>query len=144
MKGQTVLSAVPRPGPRSDGKGTKRGIVVLVLWTLVLLGILLAPIAETQIPTPYGFRHFDKVAHFGLFVVTGFVSVFGASFFNRFASRMFFGTVFSLFLAVGTEFAQSFIPLRNMSLWDLLADGAGVGAGLLIYALFYRRHISRL
>ena len=85
----------------------KRGTVVIILWTLILLGLLLAPIRETQIPAPRGFQHIDKVAHFGLFFVTGLVGVLGASFLNRFKTRMLFGIAFGLFLAVCTEFVQS-------------------------------------
>ena len=127
---------------RSNGKEMKRGIVVLILWTLILLGLLLAPIRETAIPAPGGFKHFDKVAHFGLFFVTGLISVLGASFLSRFRARMLFGILFGLFLAVGTEFAQSLVPFRNMSFYDLLADIFGLGLALALCALLLHR--SRL
>lgn len=115
----------------------KRYIIVLVLWTLVLLGLLLAPIGEAEIPAPWGFKHWDKVYHFGLFAVTGFVGVFSARFLSLFRSRMLFAIVFGLFLAVSTEFAQSFIHCRNMSFYDLLADVVGLGAALSLYAFLY-------
>lgn len=118
-------------------KEVKRGIVVLVLWTLILLGVLLAPIGETQIPAPWGFKHWDKIAHFGLFAVTGFVSVFGARFLSQLKSRILFGIVFGLFLAVGTEFAQSFIALRSMCFYDLVTDIIGLVVGLLLYVFLY-------
>lgn len=117
----------------------KRHIIVLVLWTLVLLGLLLAPIGEAEIPAPGEFKHWDKVYHFGLFAVTGFVGVFGARFLSLFRSRILFGIVFGLFLAVSTEFAQSLIPCRNMSLNDLLADVVGLGVALLLYAILCHR-----
>jgi len=117
----------------------KRHIIILVLWTLILLGVLLAPIGEAEIPAPWGFKHWDKVYHFGLFAVTGFVSVFGARFLNLFRSRILFGIVFGLFLAVSTEFAQSLIPCRNMSFYDLLADVIGLGVSLSLYAFLHRQ-----
>ncbi len=117
----------------------KRRIIVLVLWTLILLGLLLAPIGEAEIPVFGEFKHWDKVYHFGLFAVTGFVSVFGARFLISFRSRMLFGIVFGLFLALCTEFTQSLIPCRNMSLYDLLADIAGLGFALLLYAFLHRQ-----
>ncbi len=117
----------------------KHSTVVLVLWILFLLGVLLAPISEPAIPAPGGFKHFDKVAHFGLFMITGYIIVFGARFFSRFRYRMFFGIVFGLCLAVGTEFAQYLIPARNMSLYDLLADVLGLSVGLPLYAFFHVR-----
>ena len=116
----------------------KRNLAVIIVWTLILLGLLLAPITESQIPTPGGFKHFDKVAHFGLFAITGLVSAFGARFLSRFRTRMLFGIAFGLFLAVCTELAQSLIPIRNMSLYDLLADVAGLSVGLLLYAFLHR------
>jgi VanZ family protein len=112
-------------------------IIILVLWTLALLGVLLAPIGEAEIPAPWGFKHWDKVYHFGLFAVTGFVAVFSDRFLSLFRSRMLFGIVFGLFLAVSTEFAQSLIPVRNMSLYDLLADIVGLGSALSLYAFLY-------
>ncbi len=121
----------------------KHSTVVLVLWVLFLLGVLLAPISEPAIPALGGFKHFDKVAHFGLFMITGYIIVFSARFFSRFRYRIFSGIVFGLCLAVGTEFAQYLIPARNMSLYDLLADVLGLSVGLLLYAFFQHRHAVR-
>ena len=101
--------------------------------------MLLAPIGEAEIPAPWGFKHWDKVYHFSLFAVTGFVGVFGARFLSMFRSRMLFGIVFGLFLAVSTEFAQSLIPCRNMSLYDLFADIVGLGVVLSLYAFLHRQ-----
>jgi VanZ family protein len=117
----------------------KWGTVVLVLWTLILLGVLLTPIGEMNFPTPWGFKHWDKIIHFGLFAVTGFVCVFGASFLSQFKSRMIFGVVCSFVLAVGTELAQSFIATRSRSFYDLVADVVGLCVGLLLYVLLYRQ-----
>ena len=117
----------------------KRSLVVLILWTLVLLGLLLGPIRESQIPIPWGFTHFDKVVHFGLFFVTGFVSVLGTKFLSRFRNRILFGIIFGLFLAAGTELAQSSIPFRSRDFYDLTADVVGLGVALLLYYLLYHR-----
>ncbi len=116
-----------------------KNIIVLILWTLFLLGVLLAPIGGSVIPGSLRFEHFDKVVHFGLFAITGFVSVYGANFRNQFRYRMLFGAVFSLFLAASTEYGQSLLPFRDMSIYDLLADIVGLGVGLASYALLYSR-----
>ena len=121
----------------------KRGIIIIIFWTIILIGLLLAPIRESQIPTFGDFKHWDKVAHFTLFAITGFVSVFGTSFFSQFRSRILFGIVFSLLLAVSTELAQSVVPLRNMSLYDLLADVVGLGTALSLYAFLYQLQCFR-
>jgi VanZ family protein len=106
---------------------------------LVLWGLLLAPIGEEGIGNLVGFKHWDKIAHFGLFGVTGFVGALGASFFGTLRSRILFGMILGLLLAVCTEAAQSLISIRNASPYDLLADTAGLLVALLLYALLYRR-----
>ncbi|KPK23129.1 MAG: hypothetical protein AMJ70_04235 [Dehalococcoidia bacterium SG8_51_3] len=113
--------------------------ISLALWTLVLLCLLLAPISEAEIPVFGEFKHWDKFYHFILFAITGFVSVFGARFLNMFRSRMLFGVLFGMFLALSTEFTQSLIPCRNMSLYDLFADILGLGVGLSLYAFLYHQ-----
>jgi VanZ family protein len=122
---------------RLDSKEAKWGVVVLTLWTLVLLGLLLAP--SVPLPIPHGFKYFDKVAHVGLFGVTVCVSVFGSKFFSRFKLRLLFGIILSLFLAAGTEFVQSFSSTRTADPYDFLCDLVGLFLGLLLYAMLYSR-----
>lgn len=117
----------------------KRYIIILVLWTFVLLGLLLSPVWGVIIPAVAELKHVDKVCHFILFAITGFVGVYSARFFNLFRSRLLFGTIFGMFLALCTEFAQSVIPCRNMSLYDLFADIVGLGVALSLYAFLYRQ-----
>ena len=52
---------------------------------------------------------------------------------------MLFGIVFGLILALCTELAQSLIPCRDMSLYDLFADIVGLGAALSLYAFLYHQ-----
>ena len=113
--------------------------ISLALWTLVLLCLLLAPIGEAEIPTFGAFKHWDKIYHLTLFAITGFVSIFGARFLNLFRSRVLFGVLFGVFLALSTEFAQSLVPCRDMSLYDLFADILGLGVGLSLYAFLYHQ-----
>ena len=70
------------------GKERKREFAILSIWMLVLWGLLLAPIGEEGIASDLGFKHWDKIAHFCLFGVTGFVSTFGISFFSALRSRI--------------------------------------------------------
>jgi VanZ family protein len=121
----------------------KINTVLWVLWTLALLAILLLPIRDSLIPNYRGFRHWDKVAHFGLFAVTGFMNIYGAGFFSSYRYRFIFGLVFGLTLAVGTELGQTLIPFRSTSLYDLLADLAGLCLGVLTYVLLYSRERIR-
>ena len=121
----------------------KRELTILIIWMLVLWGLLLAPIGEEEVGGSVGFKHWDKIAHFGLFGVTGFVSTFGISFFRALRSRILFAMILGLLLAVCTEGAQSLIGFRNGSPYDLVADIAGLLAALLLYVLLYRRWTGR-
>jgi VanZ family protein len=115
----------------------KINTLLLTLWTLLLLAVLLSPLKEGVIPSSWGFRHFDKVVHFCLFAVTGFLGICGAGFFASFRNRLLFGFVFGLVLAAGTEFGQAFIPHRTPSLYDLQADLTGLSLGLLFCTWLY-------
>ncbi len=117
----------------------KRKIALLSLWTIILLGLLLGPIGEVGQPIPGGFSHWDKVAHFGLFGITGLVAAYSADFLKPMRMRILFGLIFGLFLAVSSEAAQKLIPYRSGSFNDLLADVAGVSLSLLLYALLRLR-----
>jgi VanZ family protein len=117
--------------------------VLWVMWTLALLVILLLPLRDGFF-APGGFRYWDKVVHFVLFAVTGFMSIYGTSFFSKFSYRLIFGLVFGLALAIGTESGQYLVPSRSSSFFDLLADLLGLFLGLLTYALLYRHEGIRL
>ncbi len=116
----------------------KINTILWVIWTLVLLVLLLSPIKDF-IPNRGGFQHWDKVAHGGLFAVTGFMSIYGAGFFSRFRYRFIFGVIFGLALAGATELGQSLVPSRTTDAYDFLADMAGLCLGVLIYVLLYSR-----
>ncbi len=119
----------------------KISTILWALWIIAVLVLLLFPIGNLA-PDIGGFRHWDKIAHIGLFAVTGFMSVYGASFFSRFRNRMIFALVFSLALAVGSEFAQSLVS-RDTSIYDLLADVIGIFIGLVFYVFLYNNKSIR-
>lgn len=112
-------------------------ILFFVLWTMVLLALLTMPIPAIPVPHAGIFRYWDKMVHVVLFAITGLVSVFGSRFFRRFGARLAFGLAFSLFLAFGTEFAQSLIRYRTADVYDLMADLLGIFVGLFIYLVAY-------
>ena len=118
-------------------KKIKKALLIIVV--LVLLVLLLAPIGEPQVPSFLLFKHSDKVAHLGLFFMTGLASVIGTEWLKSLKMRILFGAVFSLFLAVSTEFGQSLIPTRNMSSYDLFADLIGIALAISLYIICYRR-----
>jgi VanZ family protein len=110
---------------------------LLILWTLFLLGLLLAPIGNARVPTPRVIG-FDKIAHFGLFFITAVLSMSGVGF-SRLRDRIMFAVLFGLFLSAGTEFAQYFIPTRGTSIYDLLADVLGLALGIATCVVLRRR-----
>ena len=119
----------------------KRGLTVIILWTAFLLVLMLAPIVETPMPTLLRFKYFDKVAHFGLFTISGLVYILGAGFLARFKTRVVFAIIFGLALAIGTEFMQSLVPLRDTSLYDLLADVLGLATAIVLSVLLHRQRL---
>jgi VanZ family protein len=117
----------------------KKEFEAFILWTVLVLALLLAPIGEFKEHMPGGFRHWDKLAHVALFGITGVVSAFGAVFVARARNRILFALVFGLGLAIATEAAQRYIGGRTGSFFDLLSDVAGLSFALLLYALWRLR-----
>ena len=110
-------------------------LVAFALWTGVILLATLLPIPEATI-SAIGFEYTDKLVHYFLFLVMVLIAVwFGSRFLGSFGSSVSFGVIWCALLAGGTEFAQSFLPLRNMSLLDFVADTAGIIYGCTVYAL---------
>lgn len=69
---------------------TKKEFEVFILWTLIVLALLLAPIGDFEEHMPSGFRHWDKLAHIALFGVTGVVSAYGSVFVGSVRNRILF------------------------------------------------------
>jgi VanZ family protein len=121
------------------GANMKKRIALLCLWTVIVLGLLLGPIGDVGEAMPGGFRHWDKVAHFGLFGITGLVAAYSANFFKPVRVQIVFGLIFGLLLAMSSEAAQELVAYRTTSFTDLLADVAGLAFTLLLYALLRLR-----
>ena len=115
---------------------------IFVLWTIFLLGLLLAPIGDIEKWQFLGFKHWDKVGHFILFGVTGFVYIWSASYFKTITVRTLFALMLSSFLAMVTEGLQRFVA-RTPAFCDLLADIAGLLSGILIFVLLEVRNKCR-
>jgi VanZ family protein len=121
----------------------KKRIILVLVWTAILLGLLLAPGDGGIIPRWCSFRGFDKVIHCILYGITAMVSVYGTAFLPKFRERLIFGLIFGLALGFSTEFGQSMIPGRDMSYKDLLANVLGTISGLVLYVLLYRKAVVR-
>lgn len=115
----------------------KKRLFIFVIWTILLLALLSIPLADNNLPRTGIFQYADKIAHFCLFAVTGFLAIVGTAFLSRLRYRLLFGLSFSLLLAAGTEFGQSFLSYRSADPYDFLANLAGMLFGLVLYTLFY-------
>jgi tetratricopeptide (TPR) repeat protein len=75
----------------------------------------------------------DKVVHF-LAYAFAFVCVYGMSgrFTNRVTTRVAIATAAGLLLSVGDELLQQLAPGRNVELYDLVADWAGMTLGWVV------------
>lgn len=74
----------------------------------------------------------DKVAHFGAYLVLGFLVALGA---DRLDLPLALAIVLGAGYGVLDEFHQSMVPGRTATVGDWLADLAGVAVGVLLYRL---------
>jgi VanZ family protein len=92
-------------------------------------------------PVEVGWEGFDKMAHALMFGLLGAALAYG---FGRPTRR----ETAAAFLAAGVlaaldEIHQRFVPGRDASLWDFLADLAGAGAGVGIFRRLGRKGAGR-
>jgi VanZ family protein len=119
----TIAAEVPGVASRS------RALRLLppLIWAAVVIGVssledLQTPAGEIEIR--------DKLAHFGEYFVFGWLAA-RAFDGQGWSSRKHFAWTFAfgLFLGAVDEFYQGFVPGRERSLYDLLADTLGAAAG---------------
>ena len=86
-----------------------------------------------------GIEHLDKVMHFGAY---GVFAVLG--FFTSKNTKTFFFVCIAIILYGGfLEWAQSYVVDRQMSLYDFVANSAGVLVGATMVQLIKNRRIVR-
>lgn len=96
--------------------------------TIFYLSSLSKPI---KYELPYGA---DKLLHFAGYVVLGFLMSYSLKK-SGFKNYVFMGWILASLYGITDEIHQSFIPMRDASLFDFLADSAGSFSG----AYFYKR-----
>ncbi|HOP26418.1 MAG TPA: VanZ family protein [Candidatus Sabulitectum sp.] len=105
----------------------------------LLFVALLIPVLSHQpaLKPPFQlFPHQDKVFHMVEFGGLALALVMNRDLFRRFRNRL--GMVlFGFCWAVLDEFHQSFVPGRDCSMADLLADWAGVLAGVFLFSALF-------
>jgi VanZ family protein len=101
-------------------------------WAAVLFFLSELQPGPTSLPLPVN----DKLAHLALYTVLGGTLAWG----RRASGRGRPLLLLSLGVAYGAldEWHQRFVPGRHPSLFDLLADGAGVLLGFCILRLYFQ------
>ena len=112
-------------------------------YCVIIFGLSALP-KTVSIPSPYGF---DKVLHIMEYGILGFL--LARSLVNskaRVSKRVLIILVVGLATSYGIsdEIHQAFIPGRNASAWDVVADCLGGVMGALIYARFVRDRENRV
>jgi VanZ family protein len=82
----------------------------------------------------------DKVAHFGAYLVLGFLLAYGGS---RFSLIAWVAVAIGVLYGASDEIHQSFVPGRSSEVADWVADALGTVAGVLIYHFLLRRRAER-
>jgi VanZ family protein len=82
--------------------------------------------SEVGLPAPW-----DKVAHFCSYALLGFLT-------SRALSRASWGWGIAALYGAVDEWHQSFVPMRDASVWDWIADALGAFVGSRV-AVFQRQ-----
>jgi len=106
-------------------------LTLLILWVAVTFLLTSIPNPRFEVPFAYA----DKVAHFGVYGIMGFL----CALWRRESGSTAIGaalTALAFVALVGAvdEIHQDWIPGRSMELFDWLADTTGGGAGALVSA----------
>ncbi|GAB6141201.1 VanZ family protein [Methylosoma difficile] len=91
--------------------------------------------SKTQLPAPSLFEHQDKLQHFLAYAVMAVLAwrTFGGFNLSR-LDLLIASVVFCSVYGISDEWHQSFVPGRDVSGWDWLADNTGsLFAGLCLY-----------
>jgi len=91
-------------------------------------------------PPDLGLNFEDKLAHVAEYAILG-ILLCRAALMERKPSLKRMAVVFLIGTAYGAtdELHQAFVPNRNASVWDWMADAAGVLAGVLVYWVWKNR-----
>ena len=108
----------------------------------VLIFVLSSVSKGVYIPSPFGF---DKVLHLIEYGILGFLLArSSANYKSRISSGSLIMWVVALTALYGLsdEVHQLFVPGRNASVWDVLADSLGAVLGAFFYVRFF--HVGQI
>ncbi len=92
-----------------------------------------------RLDLPQTFSGADKIAHFLAYFWLSAVPFFGFSDIRRALKA----ALWMIGLGIGLEFGQLWVPGRQLSFFDMLANSAGVMVGILLMRNIVRPHPAR-
>ena len=119
--------------------------ILLPLVLVVYVSLLFFFAVYQHVETLGSFTQYDKAIHFGEFFV--FTLLLWLTLAQYKVKLNYVWTVFvAVFVALLSEWVQRFVPSRTSSLFDFLADVAGIGLALLLVYLvkkwIFGKHLS--
>ena len=112
---------------------------LVIAWTIVIFWATLTPAESLPESGLFDFPFFDKIAHFGLFVV--FSYLLSGALWHRAqvniakSTRFFLAFTIAFVMSLLIEFLQKLIPGRDFEILDILANLAGTVVGFLVWEM---------
>ena len=103
-------------------------------WLLLVayMGFIFYLSHQPTLPLPPLFPNADKLLHFGAYAVLGFLFAWASGL------GVFWSVIFASLYGISDEFHQSFVPGREVSALDWLADSLGGLAGSFFFVKLLR------
>ena len=116
----------------------------LVDWlpALLYMGLIFMLSSQSNLPAPYEFPESDKVFHVLAYAPLGFLMVYALSRSTSSANLIFVGAFLAFLYGVADEIHQAFVPGRDASALDAMADGTGAMTGSSVF-VWTRRNGSK-
>ena len=119
-----------------------KSILPALIWTAIIIFLLVVSVPSSADIPKIRIPHFDKIVHFGLFMILAFLYAWGFKKQRTHIALIKFAFYFAVFIAIVigiiTELIQAYwIPTRNGDVYDLLADTFGVFFGILLFPYAY-------
>jgi VanZ family protein len=128
--------------PNDNSRDTLNRLKILTLILYVLLIFFMSTRASLKPPGP-DFEMKDKLAHATEYCVLGLLLFTGIGWTVSRSRGITFLFLFAVGVSIGAfdELLQSYVPGREMDVWDWVADAVGVatGVGLCVAARFGNR-----
>jgi len=106
-----------------------------ILWAMLIFGLSSIPGLSTP---EIGIKPTDKLAHLVEFGIFGYL-ITRAFYHSNFSLRRYsiaLGITLGILYALSDEFHQSFVPGRDVSLGDIIADSLGVVLAQIMFIKF--------